>query len=243
MVGRVQQSSISYSSVVFPFLVQGALGAIAEDRYSLMEKVSQFANTTFSNLPDWLAHAYKNIPNAISPVSSFLDKYSLEAKIIGTLTTVAVIIGMSRLAAAPKKIEPKKSEFDIALNKARAGDRQALEKITKERYLESLSESERAEIFQLLAELRSSVNDEDGSLVNLMGCMYYNGFGTPVKFDHAIRCFYEGMDRGSVQAIVNLAVCFECGTGVIQDKKTAVEFYKKAANVYSVHCSRYRKDD
>lgn len=46
----------------------------------------------------------------------------------------------------------------------------------------------------------------------------------------AVDLFLKSSEQGNIKAFCNLAICYEEGTGVEKNLKTAIAYYRKAAN-------------
>lgn len=66
--------------------------------------------------------------------------------------------------------------------------------------------------------------------LNILGYCYGEGFGTEIDYDKAFALFQKCAKLGLPIGMANLAECYELGHGVGKDIKTALEWYKKAAD-------------
>lgn len=66
--------------------------------------------------------------------------------------------------------------------------------------------------------------------VNQLGYCYGEGVGTEIDYDKAFVFFYRCARLSHPLGMANLAECYELGHGVSKDIKTALEWYRKAAD-------------
>ena len=66
--------------------------------------------------------------------------------------------------------------------------------------------------------------------LNIIGYCYGEGVGTEIDYDKAFGYYYRCAKLSHPLGMANLAECYELGHGVGRDIKTALEWYKKAAD-------------
>ena len=81
-----------------------------------------------------------------------------------------------------------------------------------------------------LAMIQARVEKKDPVAICHLGGKYFHGqLGLHKDMRKAITLFTEAAELGSIDALFNLGVAYDCGDGVQQDEAKAAEYLKKAA--------------
>ena len=65
---------------------------------------------------------------------------------------------------------------------------------------------------------------------NMMGFMYFQGFGVDQSYSEAVKWYRKSSDQGFADAQANLGLMYQVGQGVQQDFPTAFKLFQKAAD-------------
>lgn len=77
-------------------------------------------------------------------------------------------------------------------------------------------------------ELLYDICDKDAEAMRILGNCYSRGIGCARNFPRAFRCYTLAAERGSLNAVYDIAVCYRYGEGVPQDFRKAIEHYEIA---------------
>lgn len=83
------------------------------------------------------------------------------------------------------------------------------------------------EAFTWYLEQVQSENGKYPQNMNALGECYLQGKGTAANYERAFDCFDQAAERGSKEAIYNLAVCYSYGYGTEIDNSKAFEYFQQ----------------
>ena len=76
---------------------------------------------------------------------------------------------------------------------------------------------------------RTSAEQGDALVQNVLGAMYQEGRGIPQNYVEAVYWYRQAAEQGYALAQINLGEMYEHGCGVPQDDVHAIAWYRKAA--------------
>ena len=85
------------------------------------------------------------------------------------------------------------------------------------------------DVSNLVEMCNNAANQGDMRAQNLVGLIHKNGWGAPVDYLEALKCFMKSANQGYKGAQLNLGLMYNQGLGVTKDYKEALKWYMKAA--------------
>lgn len=98
-------------------------------------------------------------------------------------------------------------------------ERKAYELYLREDFLSALY------YYKLAAEMGNN------KALEMIACMYDNGFGVPQNDKEAIKWYLKAAERGNVVALYNIGWIYEHGRSIPQNIEEAIWYYKLAAEL------------